>query len=380
MLRCARNDSIKKKTVKKNILIVTSEFPPQPGGIGNHAYNLASQLSLNNYKVAVIADQRSLDGEEEQLFDAGLNYKVHRIKIKRFRVLMYLQRLIKLMALVRSVDVVIASGKFSLWNAGFCSLYRKRKFIAVVHGTEVNFKNTYLRKSIELSLKRFDHVIAVSNHTKSLIAYLNLNVAVIPNGYDSDKWNPSVVPFERLTGSPILVTVGNVTSRKGQLNVISHLPILKLKYPNIHYHCIGLPTEADDFLSRATELMVADHVSFHGRLDDLEMQSMLMASDIFVMLSNETTTGDIEGFGIAVIEANALGIPAIGAAGSGLEDAIVDELTGFLVPHNDADAFLNSMVEILKKHDAFRQASIKWSQKHQWQIIIKYYMDIIRNK
>ena len=59
-----------------------------------------------------------------------------------------------------------------------------------------------------------------------------------------------------------------------------------------------------------------------------------MASDIFVMLSEETTTGDVEGFGIAVIEANALGIPTIGTMGSGLEDAISDKITGFLVNKN----------------------------------------------
>ena len=30
---------------KKNILIFSSEFPPGPGGIGNHAFNLAKGLS-----------------------------------------------------------------------------------------------------------------------------------------------------------------------------------------------------------------------------------------------------------------------------------------------------------------------------------------------
>ena len=361
----------------QHIILVTSEFPPQPGGIGNHAYNLAYQLALNGFNVSVIADQRSLSGEEERIFDASLNFVVCRVKLKHVRGFMYFKRLYKLMTLVGRTNIVIASGKFSLWNAAFCSFFKAKKYIAVIHGSEVNFKNNYLRKSIEVSLTRFDTIIAVSNYTKSLIQHLNLPVSVIPNGYDSEKWIDTVVPLQNLKGSPRLITIGNVTSRKGQLNVILHLPFLRLKYPNIHYHCIGLPTEAEDFLLKAKELQVEDHITFHGRLDDMEMQRMLMAADVFVMLSEETTTGDVEGFGIAVIEANALGIPAIGSSGSGLEDAIKNQLTGFLVASNEPEAFLEAIDNILKNQESFSQASIAWAERHQWQVIIKPYMDII---
>lgn len=361
-------------------MIVASEFPPQPGGIGNHAYNLASQLCLSNCEVFVIADQRSLNGEEEQSFDETLKFTVHRIKIARFRFFMYLNRFYKLMTLVGSADVVIASGKFSLWTVGISSWFKRKQYISVIHGTEVNFQNKYLKNSVELSLKRFDHIIAVSNYTKSLIAHLNLNVSVIPNGYDQNKWSPKTAPSQSLKGSPKLVTVGNVTSRKGQMNVISHLPSLKLKYPNIHYHCIGLPTQADEFLRKAELLQVERNVTFHGRLDDEMMHQMLLTSDIFVMLSSETQTGDVEGFGIAVIEANALGIPAIGSSGSGLEDAIAHEKTGFLINPNNTDEFIEKMSQILEGYPAFRQSSIQWAYNHQWNHIIKRYLKIIHRK
>lgn len=362
---------------KKRILIVTSEFPPQPGGIGNHAYNLAHQLSLNNYLVSVIADQRSFQGEEELQFDKDLNFKVYRIRMKRLRVLMYVQRLYTLMRLVKAADVVIASGKFSLWNVAFSSLFQHRTALAVIHGSEVNFKNTYLRKSVEWSLKRFDHIIAVSKYTKSLIAHLNLKVTVIPNGYDSRKWKPHVVPLQNLSGYPKLITVGNVTARKGQLNVILQLPDLIKKYPNIHYHCIGLPTEAEDFMGTAKALNVQDHVTFHGRVDDNKLQQMLMASDIFVMLSNETATGDVEGFGIAVIEANALGIPAIGSSGSGLEDAIKEGVTGFLIPVDPSTDFQGRITDLLEDHEVFSSAAVEWAHQHEWEINVKQYKDVI---
>ena len=44
-----------------------------------------------------------------------------------------------------------------------------------------------------------------------------------------------------------------------------------------------------------------------------------MKSDIFIMMSEMTESGDVEGFGIAIIEANSLGLPSIGTLGSVLK-------------------------------------------------------------
>src|SRR5690606_17564112 len=172
----------------KRILIVSSEFPPQPGGIGNHAYYLALYLSKNAFEVTVIADQRDVDATEEMRFDGSLPFVVKRIPIRSVRFLMYLQRIFITMQAFRQTDHVIATGKFSLWNVAFCSLFFKRNTMAVIHGTEVNFKSAVLRKSIDLSLKRFDHIVAVSSYTKQLVKHLKKDVQVIPNGIDLSHW------------------------------------------------------------------------------------------------------------------------------------------------------------------------------------------------
>ena len=173
----------------KQLLIVTSEFPPQPGGIGNHALQLALELSINNYSITVIADQRSLTGEEESVFDKTLPFKVLRIKRYNQRLKMYLNRIAVTYKTFSKTSYVIATGKFSLWNVAFISMFRKAQTIAVVHGTEVNFKNFLLKKSIDFSLNKMDCIVAVSNYTKSLISYLNKEVEVIPNGIRLNDWS-----------------------------------------------------------------------------------------------------------------------------------------------------------------------------------------------
>lgn len=43
--------------VQKKILLIASEFPPEPGGIGNHAFHLASSLQKRGFKIQVITDR-----------------------------------------------------------------------------------------------------------------------------------------------------------------------------------------------------------------------------------------------------------------------------------------------------------------------------------
>lgn len=366
------------KFKREHIVIVTSEFPPQPGGIGNHAYNLALYLSKENYQVKVIADQRSDNGKEESIFDQSLRFRVFRIKRHKWRLLMYLKRIMATYQSFKKADFVIATGKFSLWNVAFSRLFYNRKIIAVVHGSEVNYKPFLLRKSIDIALKRFDDIIAVSYYTKQLISHLDCNVKVIPNGIDTSMWQSNNLNDITLEGDIILTTVGRVSSRKGQLNVIKHLPELLKSFPNIHYHCIGIPTEASDFLKIAKDLNVDANVTFHGSLKHDALKQILNKTDIFVMLSSESQTGDVEGFGIAILEANAMGVPAIGSKGCGIEDAINEGASGHLVDVQNTSQFQFAIESIMHSKATYKNKSKHWASTHDWSNIIHRYRALFK--
>jgi phosphatidylinositol alpha-1,6-mannosyltransferase len=363
------------KNQNKHILILASEFPPQPGGIGNHAYNLAKSLEANNFKVSVIADQRSELGYEEQKFDSELHFSMHRVKLTRIRAFMYIKRVVLLFKHIKHTQIVIASGKFPLWIVAFCSLFYKKIFIAIVHGSEVNFTNKFLNTSINHSLKQYSKIIAVSNYTKSLLSDFNKKkTVVIPNGLDVNNWKASNLPALQFNGTPNLITVGNVTERKGQLNVIKLLPDLISIYPNLQYHCVGIPTQKETFLQVAKNLKVESFITFHGRVSNRKLEQLLKASDIFVMLSSPTNTGDVEGFGIALLEANYLGLPCIGSKNCGIEDAIDNYKSGVLIQHNSSKDFVVAIQEILNNYTNYNVNAKKWAKQHDWSLIIKKYI------
>ncbi len=360
------------------ITIFTAEFPPQPGGIGNHAYNLAKGLKKKGYHVMVLCDRRSEDGEEERVFDASFDFEVIRIPRRKLMLSSYLHRILEAYKLAKKSEVFIASGKFQLWMGGFLSLLLKNRYIAVIHGSELLLPNKFLRKLTYLALGKFDKVIAVSNYTRSLIASLALEkVEVIHNGFsmycDGDEKKEKPL-------SPILVTVGNVTQRKGQHNIIAALPLLLKEYPDLQYRVIGIPTERNKLQEQAKDLKVEKTVQFYGAVQDTEKCKLLLTSNIFMMLSETTNTGDVEGFGIAILEANYLGIPSIGAKGCGIEEAIKDGYSGFLVNNKEPEEILTSIAHIMENYEEFSQNARKWSACFSWDRVINRYVEIIENK
>lgn len=362
---------------KKNILILTSEFPPLPGGIGNHAYNIAEYLQKLGYRVSVIADQRDTIKNEAE-FDSKQQSKVYRVKLKKIRVLMYLKRVLLAFRWASKNDVLICSGKFPLWLGAFIKRFLGIETIAVIHGTEVNFSNQRLKKSIDKSLLKFDKVIAVSHYTKQLVNHLSLKaISIIPNGFSANNWETDSESTMELNGYPKLLTVGNVTERKGQLHVIKHLPEVIKQFPNVHYHCVGFKTEMDKCMALAKTLHIEKYITFHGHLSHTKLQAFYKKSDICVMLSQETATGDIEGFGIALIEANYFGLPTIGALGCGIEDAINDGVSGILVDAKKSAAFVNAIKTIEAQKSNFKTGATDWAKQHHWEIIIKKYADTI---
>lgn len=363
--------------MNRKILLFTSEFPPLPGGIGNHALHLAVQFQKNGYEVTVVTDQRNKIIDVDIEFDSQLELKVIRIKRRNPTLLTYLERIRKVYGLIQKNDIIFASGKFPLWLIAFMHIFfTNKKFVAVVHGSELGAGGVLGKLLTKWSLKQYHKLIAVSNFTRQLALerQSKVNITVINNGFapktiDSD--------LEQKETPLSIITVGNVTSRKGQQNVIKALPELKKQFPSLVYHIVGLPTEKQKFTELAQQLEVEESVIFHGALSDEALHKKLSESKVFCMLSNHLANGDVEGFGIAVLEANHLGLPAIGSINSGIADAIKDGISGKLVdPHNPTEITL-TLTEIINNYEHYSLGAKEWSEYFRWERIIKKYIEVI---
>ena len=132
-------------------------------------------------------------------------------------------------------------------------------------------------------------------------------------------------------------------------------------------------------MKEAQALGVDHHITFHGKVEELQLKSLLLGCDLFVMLSGTTSSGDVEGFGIAILEANALGIPAIGALGCGIEDAIQQGKSGYLIDAKDSKAFLKAIETLLKDKESFAKQAKDWAKQHDWNIVGERYVEVIND-
>jgi phosphatidylinositol alpha-1,6-mannosyltransferase len=181
---------------------------------------------------------------------------------------------------------------------------------------------------------------------------------VIPNGADSSRFTvlktEEVNTFREKMGfnsSKLILTVGNVSERKGQDIVIRSLPKILQKEPHAHYLIVGKPSRETEFMKIAQEIGVANHVHFVGRVDLDTLVRYFNSCDVFVMTSRHAPDGDFEGFGIAVLEAALCGKPAVVSDNCGLQETVTEGKTGLIVPENDPSRTADAILSLLTQDD-----------------------------
>ena len=368
--------------MKQKILLVSSEFPPGPGGIGHHAWFLAKRLFRNaDIELHVIAPDDYTSRAARDSFDSAQSFKVFRFNRKGK--LTYFLRLLKLQKLCRSEEYnhFWASGKFSLWMVWMQRLFLpKAKTLCILHGSEVNLNNGILRKFTHHSIANFHTIVSVSKFTESLLPQWILkthkSLIVIPNGLDS---SDMVLSGKiNLQGSPALLTVGHVSPRKGQHRLIQAMPAVLKKFPQALYHIVGRPLDQEKLVQQAMALGIADKVLFHGAIGEhSKLWDYYQAADISVLLSENQPNGDVEGFGIVALEANALGTPVIGAKYCGVEEAVNNGKSGVLVDGNSVEEIVQAIDYCMNNQESLAASSQEWAKSHDWDIIGRRFLELV---
>ncbi len=143
--------------------------------------------------------------------------------------------------------------------------------------------------------------------------------------------------------APVVSIVGNlIDDRKGHRVLFEAMATMVQALPSLRVHVIGDGPRKQEFQQHATRLGVADNCHFTGRISFEQLLGHLAASDVLAMPSFD------EGFGLAALEAMALGLPPVASSVGGLLDIVEDGVTGQLVPVGDADALADALIRLLE--------------------------------
>ncbi len=232
----------------------------------------------------------------------------------------------------------------------------KRPLIVTAHGTYVP---QTVRQGRMSTLYRWAyrraHLIAVSAYTKGrvLSALPELDearIVVVHNGVHFAYFQqPAPAPQKH---GPTVLTVGGVKPRKGTHVLIEAFAQVHERVPNAHLVIVGSygGSYAQQLQERVAKLGLTDAVHFTGVISEEALRGWYQHADVFALPS--LNIGEqFEGFGLVFLEASACGLPVVGAAGSGVGEAVRDGETGLLVPQNDADALAEALVRLLTNAD-----------------------------
>ena len=187
-------------------------------------------------------------------------------------------------------------------------------------------------------------------------------IRVIHPGVDSRHFTPGL-PGARAS-SPAFLYVGRLKRYKGVDVAIRGLAIARRARTDLQLDIAGSGDHGPALRALATQLGVAPAVTFHGFVSEAEKIRLLQRAWANVFPSPK------EGWGITVVEAGACGTPSLASDSPGLRDSVRHAETGFLVPHGDADALAERMLQLAAEPPLVEQLGAgarRFAEAHTWE-------------
>ncbi|MBL8029060.1 MAG: glycosyltransferase family 4 protein [Fibrobacteres bacterium] len=338
-------------------------------------------LHKQGQKIIVLA--RNYDNSE--LIDDEIPFKIIRMKgvgFKLFRIPLLMYYLAKTVIRNRIRTVHCISWLPTGFAARLLHVPLHFKYIVTCHGGEIT-QPRFIKKSFMIStLRNASWIIAGNRNTKTAVDQLIKSptpISIIHFGVDPEIFHRNLDPdFLRnrfsTAGKSIILTVADLKPRKGIDNTLHAVKKLSDKGLNILYLIVGNGSDMNRLKGLVREQKLSESVRFAGQVTDNELPYYYALCDIFVMPNRESSDHDIEGFGIAFIEAGATGKPVIGGRSGGVEDAITDKRTGFLVDGTKPDAIADAIETLLSDKELRTKMGIEGIERahslFQWDTVM----------
>ena len=197
---------------------------------------------------------------------------------------------------------------------------------------------------------------------------LQSRVKVILNAIELNRFQPDAGAGRKTRdqlplggGDPLIGIVGQLTPRKGQLELVRAFARVVREMPNAMLLIVGAPLfnrdqeYAELIQQTIQELKIGDSVHLTGARTDVS--AVMQALDLLVV--NSTA----EPFGLVALEAMACNTPVIAAVSGGIPEIIDHNWTGWLIPQGDEAALAEAMLYLARRPEV-RSRLIVESQNH----------------
>lgn len=183
-----------------------------------------------------------------------------------------------------------------------------------------------------------DVVVAPSRRTAREVErdYGARKVVVLPNGVRA------VAPRSAPPPVPTILYAGRLRARKAVVVLVRAFAEVAGRVPQARLVVAGDGEDRESVAAAIDALGLGDRVDLLGRVSRDEVERRLRDATVFCQPSI------YEGLPLAILEAMAVGVPVVATSVSGHPDAVVDGVTGWLVPPEDSAALASALVHALR--------------------------------
>lgn len=231
--------------------------------------------------------------------------------------------------------------------ASIAHLFNRKSVLITQKHSVVNPKKHHFFLILEMICILLNKkIVAISESVKDSLRRYELipasKILVLPNGIDYMEFNSNMNKNKiQLKKGLILGTVGRVEKSKGIEYLLKAMPKILAKFPDTRLEILGEGSEMENLKYLSNKLKISNSVIFFGKLVNPIPNYSRM--DIFILPSI------LEGFGIVLLEAMAMGIPVVATNVHGIKEVVINGESGILVPPKSADAIADAIFNIIER-------------------------------
>lgn len=324
------------------ILYITTDAFGSSGGIAQYSRDVCAALSEWEQKPTVDLIQRS----------AGVfEYKKvpENVKLISKNYSGTFDFFISLIPLLSNKYDLVMCGHINLLPfAALFSRVNNAPLALFVYGIDVwnRPKKFYLR----WFLSYITEIWTISSFTlKSMLSWFpfkNTPFQKLPNAINLNEYDNKIsqcdVDRVRNGATKVILTLGRLDASeqyKGVDEILSILPRILEKFPDVKYWVAGTGSDLPRLKQRAMELNVQDNVIFFGYVSEQERLLLYNSCDVFAM------PGFGEGFGFVFLEALACGAPVVASVLDGSYEAVRLGTIGYAVDPRDPNEVFETIIK-----------------------------------
>jgi len=211
------------------------------------------------------------------------------------------------------------------------------------------------------------------------------SVRLVPLGTDPEQFRPGIDTRAVRTrydvnGAAWVLTVARLEPYKGVDMALRAVAQCRNDGVDVNYLVVGSGKKRKEYQRLAEELRIAAHVRFVGNVPEAELPAVFNIASAYVGVSRRADGSRVEGFGVALAEASACGLPVIAGQSGGLAEAVHDGETGLVVNPDDPDAVATALKRLVSDQLFARrlgQAGRKAIETYyNWDRVIRDLLDI----